>query len=196
MKESFELSRTFQVSRLAPSSHSTSSNSPQVDTSVDSSSGPSPPWPPSTLFTRRSLALSSPRPRSPLPTSPDSSTLTRSSPLSEKVVKRPTSVSQALPLLSQSIEARFMSRSACLVCLIIIKTLANARIFADAQLGPFTQKKNPLRNKAVLFRLNPYAKTLRRQELLQQERKAKGSVKKSVPAGTAGKEFLDILHAA
>lgn len=62
--------------------------------------------------------------------------------------------------------------------------------------GPFTQKKNPLRNKAVLFRLNPYAKTLRRQELLQQERKAKGSVKKSVPAGTAGKQFLDILHAA
>jgi large subunit ribosomal protein L4e len=62
--------------------------------------------------------------------------------------------------------------------------------------GPFTQKKNPLRNKAVLFRLNPYAKTLRRQELIRQERKkAKGSVKKSVP-GAAGKEFLDILHAA
>ncbi|KAL7419364.1 60S ribosomal protein L4B [Cryptotrichosporon argae] len=61
---------------------------------------------------------------------------------------------------------------------------------------PFTQKKNPLRNKAVLFRLNPYAKTLRRQELLRTERKAKGSVKKSVPAGTAGKEFLDILNAA
>jgi large subunit ribosomal protein L4e len=64
--------------------------------------------------------------------------------------------------------------------------------------GPFTQKKNPLRNKAVLFRLNPYAKTLRRQELLRTERKAaqKATVKKSVPAGTAGKEFLDILHAA
>jgi large subunit ribosomal protein L4e len=30
---------------------------------------------------------------------------------------------------------------------------------------PWTQKKNPLVNKAVLFRLNPYAKTLRRQEL-------------------------------
>ncbi|ORX34018.1 putative 60S ribosomal protein L4 [Kockovaella imperatae] len=63
---------------------------------------------------------------------------------------------------------------------------------------PFTQKKNPLRNKAVLFRLNPYAKTLRRQELIRQERKkaGKGSVKKSVPAGTASKQFLDILHAA
>jgi hypothetical protein len=30
---------------------------------------------------------------------------------------------------------------------------------------PWTQKKNPLVNKGVLFRLNPYAKTLRRQEL-------------------------------
>jgi len=62
---------------------------------------------------------------------------------------------------------------------------------------PFTQKKNPLRNKAILFRLNPYAKTLRRQELLRSERKAKGkisgSVKKSVPEGTASKQFLDIL---
>lgn len=63
------------------------------------------------------------------------------------------------------------------------------------QKRPFTQKKNPLRNKAVLFRLNPYAKTLRRQELLASQRKAKGSVKKSAP-GSAGKEFLEILHAA
>ncbi|KAM0790112.1 60S ribosomal protein L4A [Microbotryomycetes sp. NB124-2] len=30
---------------------------------------------------------------------------------------------------------------------------------------PFTQKKNPLRNRAVLFRLNPYAKTAIRQSL-------------------------------
>jgi large subunit ribosomal protein L4e len=30
---------------------------------------------------------------------------------------------------------------------------------------PWTQKKNPLVNKGILFRLNPYAKTLRRQEL-------------------------------
>lgn len=62
---------------------------------------------------------------------------------------------------------------------------------------PFTQKKNPLRNKAVLFRLNPYAKTLRRQELVQQERRAKkgGSAKKSAP-GSAGKEFMEILNAA
>ncbi|OCF30772.1 50S small subunit ribosomal protein L4e [Kwoniella heveanensis CBS 569] len=63
------------------------------------------------------------------------------------------------------------------------------------QKRPFTQKKNPLKNKAVLFRLNPYAKSLRRQELLRQERKAKGSVKKTAP-GVAGKEFLNILHSA
>ncbi|WRT64633.1 uncharacterized protein IL334_001566 [Kwoniella shivajii] len=63
------------------------------------------------------------------------------------------------------------------------------------QKRPFTQKKNPLRNKAILFRLNPYAKTLRRQELLRQERKSKGSVKKSIPE-VAGKDFLEILHAA
>ena len=33
------------------------------------------------------------------------------------------------------------------------------------QKRPWTQHKNPLVNKGVLFRLNPYAKTLRRQEL-------------------------------
>jgi large subunit ribosomal protein L4e len=61
--------------------------------------------------------------------------------------------------------------------------------------GPFGQKKNPLKNKAVLFRLNPYAKTLRRQELIRSEKK--GSVKKSVPgAKAAGEEFLKTLHAA
>lgn len=60
--------------------------------------------------------------------------------------------------------------------------------------GPFTQKKNPLKNKAVLFRLNPYAKTLRRQELLRSEKK--GSVKKSTPGKVAGAEFLKTLHAA
>jgi large subunit ribosomal protein L4e len=76
------------------------------------------------------------------------------------------------------------------------KRESSASLFSSFhwQAGPFTQKKNPLRNKAVLFRLNPYAKTLRRQELIRQNRKA--SVKRSVPQGTAGKEFLDILHAA
>lgn len=57
---------------------------------------------------------------------------------------------------------------------------------------PFTQKKNPLRNKGILFRLNPYAKTLRRQEILRS--KHKQTVKKTVPE-VAGKAFKDILLA-
>lgn len=64
------------------------------------------------------------------------------------------------------------------------------------QKRPFTQKKNPLKNKAVLFRLNPYAKTLRRQELLKQEKAKKNPVKKSVPGKIAGEKFLETLHAA
>jgi large subunit ribosomal protein L4e len=36
---------------------------------------------------------------------------------------------------------------------------------AKTQKRPWVQKKNPLKNKGVLFRLNPYAKTIRRQEL-------------------------------
>ncbi len=38
---------------------------------------------------------------------------------------------------------------------------ANAKV----QKRPWTQHKNPLTNKQVLFRLNPYAKTIRRHEL-------------------------------
>jgi large subunit ribosomal protein L4e len=60
--------------------------------------------------------------------------------------------------------------------------------------GPFTQKKNPLKNKAVLFRLNPYAKTLRRQELIRSEKK--GASKKAAAGKAAGAEFLKTLHAA
>jgi large subunit ribosomal protein L4e len=54
---------------------------------------------------------------------------------------------------------------------------------------PFTQKKNPLRNKAVLFRLNPYAKTLRRQELLKLERKRKGKSSR-LPLGVSANACL------
>jgi large subunit ribosomal protein L4e len=61
------------------------------------------------------------------------------------------------------------------------------------QKRPFTQKKNPLVNKAVLFRLNPYAKTLRRQELLKTQKK---SVKKTSKARSAGEEFSKSLLAA
>lgn len=80
------------------------------------------------------------------------------------------------------------------------------------QKRPWTQKKNPLRNKAVLFRLNPYAKTLRRQELrellfcfvavrsfaysplVKQERLKSKPVKKT-KAAAAGDAFLSTLHA-
>ncbi|KIJ39958.1 hypothetical protein M422DRAFT_257276 [Sphaerobolus stellatus SS14] len=62
------------------------------------------------------------------------------------------------------------------------------------QKRPWTQHKNPLKNKGVLFRLNPYAKTSRRQELLSQERlKKKGKKKVKVPA--AGEAFLKTLLA-
>ncbi|KAG8812555.1 hypothetical protein FRC17_001977 [Serendipita sp. 399] len=65
---------------------------------------------------------------------------------------------------------------------------------AKTQKRPWTQKKNPLVNKGVLFRLNPYAKTLRRQELLKQERLAKNGQKKA-KAHSAGEVFLSTLQA-
>ncbi|KAI9442046.1 ribosomal protein L4 domain-containing protein [Lactarius psammicola] len=63
---------------------------------------------------------------------------------------------------------------------------------------PWTQHKNPLRNKAVLFRLNPYAKSIRRQELLHQERAKKNKdkrPKKKAQARAATKAFLSTLFA-
>ncbi|KAI6129887.1 ribosomal protein L4 domain-containing protein [Pisolithus croceorrhizus] len=66
------------------------------------------------------------------------------------------------------------------------------------QKRPWTQKKNPLVNRAVLFRLNPYAKTIRRHELLRQERlhaqKDKKKTKKAKPRA-AGETFLNTLFA-
>lgn len=62
---------------------------------------------------------------------------------------------------------------------------------------PWTQKKNPLRNAAVMMRLNPYAQTHRRQEILRQERaaKAKAEGKKTQPRKTqrAAKTFVETL---
>ncbi|KAI9253792.1 ribosomal protein L4 domain-containing protein [Phascolomyces articulosus] len=58
---------------------------------------------------------------------------------------------------------------------------------------PFTQKKNPLRNTAVMGRLNPYANILR---------KAEKKAKVTKPAGKKGantaasKQFLETLHSA
>lgn len=63
---------------------------------------------------------------------------------------------------------------------------------------PFTQKKNPLKNQGVMFRLNPYAKTYKRRELLNLEKKRKGTTKaeKEAKKLEAGKEFLTTLHSA
>ena len=81
------------------------------------------------------------------------------------------------------------------------------------QKRPWTQKKNPLVNKAILFRLNPYAKTLRRQELrtlyfhtsftidrlipdtVKQERLKKKNAAKPKQPSAAGKAFLDGIFA-
>jgi large subunit ribosomal protein L4e len=71
---------------------------------------------------------------------------------------------------------------------------ANAKVYKR----PWTQHKNPLRNRAVLFRLNPYAKTLRRNELRHQERVKKNKdkrPKKRVQAHAATKAFLSTLFA-
>ncbi|KAG2144069.1 ribosomal protein L4 domain-containing protein [Suillus cothurnatus] len=56
--------------------------------------------------------------------------------------------------------------------------------------SPWTQKKNPLINKDVLFRMNPYAKTLRRQEFVreggcQAQKDKKGKMTKSSSVGEA-----------
>lgn len=84
------------------------------------------------------------------------------------------------------------------------------------QKRPWTQKKNPLVNKGVLFRMNPYAKTLRRQELrtylplmisycalilhifiVKQERVKEQKAKKGkkAKASSAGEAFLNTLFA-
>jgi len=67
------------------------------------------------------------------------------------------------------------------------------------QKRPWTQKKNPLNNKSVLFRMNPYAKTLRRQEILKQERlkakREKKDTKKPKAQKAAGEAFLKTLFA-
>ena len=89
---------------------------------------------------------------------------------------------------------------------------ANAKV----QKRPWTQHKNPLVNKGVLFRLNPYAKTIRRQELraylshhlpvfcilciyfmstVKQERIAKKGNKKPKAPKAAGEAFLKTLFA-
>lgn len=47
---------------------------------------------------------------------------------------------------------------------------------------PFTLRKNPLRNMGVMVRLNPYAQTLRRRELVQKKTTKVSKVAKKNPA--------------
>ncbi|KAG2087834.1 uncharacterized protein F5147DRAFT_658872, partial [Suillus discolor] len=59
------------------------------------------------------------------------------------------------------------------------------------------RREEPSRQQGVLFRMNPYAKTLRRQELLKQERvKAQKDKKgKKAKGSSAGEAFLNTLFA-
>ncbi|KAF9336086.1 hypothetical protein BG006_009780 [Podila minutissima] len=54
---------------------------------------------------------------------------------------------------------------------------------------PYTQKKNPLKSMAVMNRLNPYAQTLRRAEILK-----KSQTKSAKKAPKTAAAFLNTLH--
>lgn len=62
---------------------------------------------------------------------------------------------------------------------------------------PFTQKKNPLKNRGVLFRLNPYAQSHIRAALREQKQRADGKIKKNKkePKLSASGDFLEQMHA-
>lgn len=62
---------------------------------------------------------------------------------------------------------------------------------------PFTQKKNPLRNRGVLFRLNPYAQASIRNELREQAQRQAGKLKKDRRAPRINKDasFYELLFA-
>ncbi|KAH9822701.1 ribosomal protein L4 domain-containing protein [Melampsora americana] len=66
---------------------------------------------------------------------------------------------------------------------------------------PFTQKKNPLKNRAVLFRLNPYARVAIRNETLKQAKNLKAAAagpqpkKHTAKMIPAGEKFLTTLLA-
>lgn len=62
---------------------------------------------------------------------------------------------------------------------------------------PFTQKKNPLVNRGVLFRLNPYAQTAIRAAVREQKQRAEGKIKadKREKKLSASEAFLEQLHA-
>lgn len=71
----------------------------------------------------------------------------------------------------------------------VVRTAGAARVKR-----PYTQKKNPLKNQAVLFRLNPYAKAYKAQEKANIEKKTKAAEaerkEKKLSAGEAFKSNL------
>ena len=62
---------------------------------------------------------------------------------------------------------------------------------------PFTQRKNPLRNRGVLFRLNPYAQSSIRREIREQAQRRAGKLKKNTkaPRTTTSEAFFEQLFA-
>jgi large subunit ribosomal protein L4e len=58
---------------------------------------------------------------------------------------------------------------------------------------PFTQKKNPLRNKGVMMRLNPYHKVAVKAEQERQQKAKEGRVKKAQKP-RASKKFVEVLR--
>jgi len=62
---------------------------------------------------------------------------------------------------------------------------------------PYTQKKNALRNNAIMVRLNPYAKVVRRAEIKRSQKKAEAKSKPKPPQAkrttVASKQYIDVL---
>jgi len=64
------------------------------------------------------------------------------------------------------------------------------------QKRPWTQRKNPLVNRGVLFRLNPYAKVLRKEETARQNKEGHVHTEMPAKAHEAGEQFINILFSA
>ncbi|KAJ7443502.1 ribosomal protein L4 domain-containing protein [Mycena galericulata] len=76
----------------------------------------------------------------------------------------------------------------------VTRLINSDEIQSKVEKRPWTQKKNPLVNMAMLFRLNPYAKTIRKHELLKQEHLKKDAKKPKHP--TAAREAFTALPKA
>ncbi|KAJ7457133.1 ribosomal protein L4 domain-containing protein [Mycena galericulata] len=77
----------------------------------------------------------------------------------------------------------------------VTRLINSDEIQSKVEKRPWTQKKNPLINMAMLFRLNPYAKTICKHELLKQEHLKKKDAKKPKHP-TAAREAFTALQKA